>query len=96
MKKIRTLRDLARVVNELDNGYQATVVSSWSNTDRPRPRGMRYRVHVGKGRKGLRLKVFAPDGICVIDHDTSQTYRTVREAVEQAATLWPSLKPLLK
>jgi hypothetical protein len=50
---------------------------------------MRYRVRIGKGRKGLRLKVFSPDGKCVIDHDTSQTYRTVREAIEQAERLFP-------
>ena len=85
--KIRTLRDLARVINSLDNGYRATVAPSRSSTDR-KPRGFRYITHKGKGRKGLKLKVFAPNGKCVIEHDTSETYRTVREAVEQAEKLF--------
>ena len=86
---IRTLKDLARAINGLDNGYQATVQSSWSNTDRRKPRGQRYRTHIGKGRKGLRIKVRSPDGVVVLDHDTSETYRTVREAVELAQKLFP-------
>lgn len=87
-KPIRTLKDLARVINDLSNGYRATVASSWSNTDRPKPRGLRYRIHTGKGRKGLRIRVFAPDGKVILDHDTSETYRTVREAVEEARKLF--------
>lgn len=84
---IRTLRDLARRINALNNGYTATVERSWSSTDR-KPRGLRYRTHIGKGRTGLRLRVVGPNQTLVLDHDTSQTYRTVREAVEIAGRLF--------
>lgn len=85
---IRTLKGLARVINALDNGYRATVEPSWSSTDRPKARGVRYRTHTGKGRRGLRIKVWSPKGLVVLDHDSSQTYRTVREAVELAQKLF--------
>ena len=85
---IRTLHDLAKRINGLNNGHRAEVTKSRSNTDRPKPHGLRYRTHVGKGRNGLQIRVFAPDGKIVLKHDTSETYRTVREAVELAADLF--------
>jgi hypothetical protein len=95
--RIRTLRDLARAINDLDNGYEATVEKSWSNTD-TKLAGTRLRTE-GKGRDGLRIKVRDPKGEVILDHDTSETYRTVREAVREAVNLFginadPDLIPI--
>jgi hypothetical protein len=87
-KRIRTLRDLAREINALDNGYEATVEKSRSNTDRPKPRGLRYRIHTGKGRDGLRITVRDQAGVVVLKHDTSETYRTVQEAIDESRRLF--------
>ncbi len=84
--RIRTLHDLGKAIAALDNGYRVTVRNSWSTTDTPVPRS-RLR-NVGKGRNGLRIKVEDPQGRLVLDHDTSECYRTVREAVAKAIKLF--------
>jgi hypothetical protein len=80
--KIRTLRDLGKAIEALNTDHQVSVTKSWSSTDRKIP-GTRLR-HVGKGRHGLRIEVFDQAGKCVLYHDTSETYRTVCEAVLKA------------
>lgn len=84
--RVRTLKQLAKLINDLDNGYTATVSSSWSSTD-TKIAGTRMR-RQGVGRKGSRLWVRDPKGEIVIDHDTSETYRTVEEAIEKAIELF--------
>lgn len=79
---IRTLRDLGKAIQEVAPDHRVTVERSWSSTDR-HPRGVRWRIP-GKGRRGLRIEVYAPDGTLVLEHDTSATYRTVCEAVDKA------------
>jgi hypothetical protein len=82
----RTLAELARSINALDNGYVATCAKSHSSTDSQIP-GTRLR-RQGKGRNGNRLIVKDPKGAVVLDHDTSETYRNVMEAEDQAVRLF--------
>lgn len=85
----RNLKQIAKHINEHpDLGLKAEVRPSWSNTDRARPAGLRYRTHTGKGRKGLRLVVtLLRTGKVVCEHDSSETYRTNSE-VEDWLTKW--------
>lgn len=66
--KIRTFHDLGKAIQAVAPNYRVEVRKSWSSTDRE-PRGVRWRIS-GKGRTGLRIEVFAPDGKLVLDHDT--------------------------
>lgn len=59
--KPRRLKAIAAWINENADllGMTAKVTRTWVNTDRPPPRGLRYRTHTGKGREGNLLEVRA-------------------------------------
>ena len=80
--RVRTLKQLAKLINDLDDGYIATVEQRTSSTD-TKVAGTRMR-REGRGRKGLKLRVFDPKKQQVFSHDTSQCYRTVEEAIVKA------------
>jgi hypothetical protein len=88
--KIVQLKTLARLINEkFGPEYCATCTPSRSSTDR-KLAGTRL-IHKGKGRRGYRLRVSSPpdgEGPVVIDHDSSQCYRTNAEAMDKVATLF--------
>lgn len=71
--KIR-LAKLARLINALGNGFQATIEKSFTSTDR-KPLGCRYITKKGKGRTGTRIIIRDPQGVVVLDHDSAETYR---------------------
>lgn len=85
----RTHRQLAHWVNNdpvARRKLRAITEPSWSSTDRQIP-GSRLRIQ-GKGRHGVRLTLYpvSRDSFTastkVYTHDTSETYRTHREARE--------------
>jgi hypothetical protein len=84
--RVRTLKQLGKLINDLDNGYLATVRQSQSSTDTKIP-GTRM-LRPGRGRRGLQLCVFDPSKNLVLEHDTSETDRTVEEAVVKAVELF--------
>ena len=70
------------------HGYTVLVHEWTTNTDRPKPAGLRYRTHIGKGREGLRIRVWLDsESEALIDHTTSETYRTNKELAEKALAL---------
>jgi len=84
--RVRTLNQLAVLINGLDNGYVATIHQSSSSTD-TKVAGTRMR-RQGRGRRGLKLQVFDPERREVFSHDTSECYRTVEEAITKAVDLF--------
>ena len=92
--KVPRLKTLARLINEqFGPAYYATCEPWTTSTDR-KPKGCRYITHVGKGRKGYRLRVYGPalptalTRPVVIDHNSSEPYRTNREAMEKVAAIF--------
>ena len=75
-----------------DPRFYATITKSHSNTDRPKPAGLRYRVHQGVGRDGHKVEVWRKKderypGNVILSHDTSETYRTNRELAQKVLRL---------
>lgn len=92
--KIVQLKTLAKLINQQYGPAYYAVCEPWvTSTDR-KPAGCRYITHKGKGRKGYRLRVYGPalkkEGPrpVVIDHNSSEPYRTNREALEKVAALF--------
>jgi len=93
--KIVQLKTLAKLINEqYGPAYYATCEPWVTSTDR-KPKGCRYITHKGKGRKGYRLRVYGPAYSptdlarpVVIDHNSSEPYRTNREALEKVAAIF--------
>lgn len=86
---MRTLRltAIAKILNEKVPGITATVEKSWSNTDR-KIAGSRL-IHPGKGRHGNRIIVKRTrTGEVLIDHDSSETYRSNSEVVDKVKDLF--------
>lgn len=95
--KARRLATIAKAINESQTRYVARVEKSFSNTDRPKPAGLRYRVHVGKGRSGNKLIVVDMKGRkvrrgllglvrpVVLEHDASESYSMNYEVEEWVA-----------
>jgi hypothetical protein len=74
--KNRRLKTIAKWINEhLAPELHAQVDSVFVNTDRPKPKGLRYRVHTGKGRHGNRLVVRDGSGNKLLDHNAAEAYR---------------------
>lgn len=87
--RTRQLRKIAAYINAQTHlGLRAETASERVNTDRPKPSGLRYRTHVGKGRNGIRLRVWF-NGTLVLDHNSGETYRTNGE-VEEWLAEWES------
>lgn len=59
--KARRLAQIAAWVNENSDllGLRATIRKTTVSTDRPKPRGLRYRVSTGKGRTGNVIEFWA-------------------------------------
>jgi hypothetical protein len=82
----RSLKTIAREINDRVPGLTAEVVKSWSSTDRKIP-GSRIRIP-GKGRHGNRLIVRVERTRRVLlDHDASETYRS-NDEVERWLSDW--------
>lgn len=71
------LATLAKIINEANAGYRASIVEGYCNTDR---KVGRFR-HPGKGRRGNRLIVKDAAGNVALDHNAAETYRTNSEVV---------------
>lgn len=95
--KARRLATIAKAINESQTRYVARIEKSFSNTDRPKPVGLRYRIHTGKGRQGNKLIIedtkkrrvrrgalgLVP--VVVLEHDASETYSMNYEVEEWVA-----------
>jgi hypothetical protein len=77
----RRLATIAKEINEV-TPYTATIQRGYSSTDRPKPKGCRYKTHVGKGRWGNQLIVRDETGRVVLDHNAAETYRCNEEVEE--------------
>ena len=79
-KRVRcpSLIQMARYINATMPQYNATVRSSWSNTDRKIGR-LRS---PGKGREGNKLTVKDSSEHKVFEHDSSETYRHNTEVAQ--------------
>jgi hypothetical protein len=90
--KARRLDAIAEWINK--NSVTLRMVAytepSWVSTARPKPKGLRYRVHEGKGRKGVLFRAFGADANgsrirdapAFFEHNSAETYR-VNAEVEQ-------------
>lgn len=58
LPRARRLKAIAEWINANLPGYHAELERVTVNTDRPKPKGLRYRVHTGMGRTGNLLKVW--------------------------------------
>jgi hypothetical protein len=79
--KRRSLKTVAKDIEAKLPGWKTKVERSFVNTDRKIGR-LRS---PGKGRYGLRLRVFNPQGHLVIDHNNAETYRSTSEVEEWLA-----------
>jgi hypothetical protein len=68
--KPRRLTAIATWVNEHTEllGLRAAMRKTTVSTDRPKPKGLRYRVHTGKGRTGNEIEFWATRTIEVPGH----------------------------
>jgi hypothetical protein len=93
MKTIQ-LKTLARLINEQYGPAYYATCEPWTTSTDFKPKGCRYITRKGKGRKGFRLQVYGPTlpgelrRPVVIDHNSSEPYRTNREAMEKVAALF--------
>jgi hypothetical protein len=84
------LAQLARIIEDRFPDLVATVyparhsLGGYANTDRPKPKGLRYRVHVGKGRRGTRLLVHQRAGAVqpIFEHNAAETYRRNQDVID--------------
>ena len=74
----RKLETIAKWINE-NTEYRAVIHRTTVNTDRPIPKGLCYRTHVGKGRVGLLLEVYNKNGELRYQHNSAETYRNNQE-----------------
>jgi hypothetical protein len=94
--KTPRLATIAKSINEKCTGYTAVVDVGYYNTDR-KIVGTHF-IHKGKGRRGNRLTVRDRTGKVVLEHDSSDPWRTNSEAMEKVERLWgriwePGVKP---
>lgn len=78
-KLLPRLTTLAAFIRAEMPDVTVTLEEGYCNTDR-KPAGLRYITHVGKGRKGTRLRV-RRDGKVVYDHNAAETYRSNSDVV---------------
>ena len=76
--RARRLGEIAAAINGSDTGYRATTRPDSVSTDF-KPKGLRYITRKGKGRRGVELEVYNPQGARVLRHSSAETYRTNRE-----------------
>jgi hypothetical protein len=85
MKVVR-LATIAKAINEKCPGFTAFVDVGYYNTDR-KIVGTHF-IHKGKGRRGNRLTVRDRTGKVVLEHDSSDPWRTNSDAMEKVERLW--------
>lgn len=79
-----TIARLAEEIRKLRPKWSVVVDQVTYSTDR-KPRGCRYITHVGKGRKGARIKVYDARGTLLLSHNQAEPYRRTSDVREWMA-----------
>lgn len=112
-EKSRRLSAIAAWINARSEilGIRAELHKDRVSTDRPRPKGLRFRVHTGKGRTGNELRVYAVRafteptsfgerahvaGDLVHRHSAAETYRSNDEVERWIKHFVENLSPATK